>query len=157
MKNTLLKFDTEEVDDYIVSDYFSRKINLSSIITDAIKQEYFVTYEIADNDKLERISYEIYKSTDYWDILLLINSLDSLTDMPYDFETYTSSIDSYLNAYSIDIYSNNSISDTRMQELKTEFYEKNRINNEKLRYIQVIPPIKMQSFLKLIKQQGFIW
>lgn len=157
MQNTLIKFDTEEVDDYIVSDYFSRKINLYSIITDDVKKEYFVTYQIQDNDKIERISYEIYKTTDYWDLLILINSLDTISDMPYDFDTYTGSTDDFLNAYSNSVYSNSPLNAQRLQELKDEFYETKRISNEKFRYINVIRPSKMQDFLKLIKQKGFIW
>ena len=157
MQNTLIKFDTKEVDDYIVSDYFSRKINLYSIITDDVKKEYFVTYQIQDNDKIERISYEIYKTTDYWDLLILINSLDTISDMPYDFDTYTGSTDDFLNPYYNSIYSNSPLNAQRLQELKDEFYETKRISNEKFRYINVIRPSKMQDFLKLIKQKGFIW
>lgn len=157
MQNTLIKFEKEEVQDFIVSDYFSRKINLSSIITDDIKKEYFTTYQIDENDKIERISYEIYKSTDYWDLLILINSLDSLSDMPYDFDTYSDSVDKFLSDYSNKVYSNKPLNSTRLQELKDEFYESTRIKNEKFRYIYVIKPIKMQDFLKMIKLKGFEW
>ena len=67
MKNTVLKFDYEELDEFIVSDYFSKKVDVYSLI-DQIK-DYVSAYKISDNDKLERISYELYGTTDYWDIL----------------------------------------------------------------------------------------
>lgn len=155
MNNTIINFEKEEVDNYIVSDFFSRKIDLSDIITEDVKKEYFVTYKMEDNDKLERISYDIYRSTDYWDILLLINFSDALFDMSYDFDTYSTSVDVYLE----DFKEINSLgfSAQRLEELKVEFYEKNRIINEENRYISVIPPVKLQGFLKLIKQKGVVW
>lgn len=156
MKNTLLNFDQEEVDDYIVSDYFSRKLILSDIITEEIKNAYFVMHRLEDNDKLERLSYDIYGTTDYWDLLALINYKDPLFGMSYDFENYTSYTDDFIDSYN-DIYSNKPLSESRLAELKEEFYEINRIKNEQNRYIYIVLPSKLQEFLKLIKLAGFVW
>lgn len=157
MKNTILKFDQEEVDDFIVSNYFSKNISIYSFLTESIKSEYFTTYKILDNDKIERISYEIYGTTDYWDLLLLINDREALCGMTYDFETCTSNVESYINKYEFEIYSNNDISDQRKEELLEEFYEKYKLRNELNRYMYIIKPSKMQDFLKILKMAGFEW
>ena len=157
MKNTILNFEKEEVDNFIVSDYFSKNINLYSIITDNIKLEFFTLYKIMDNDKIERISYELYGTTDYWDLLLLINDREAFCGMTYDFETCTSNVESYIDKYEFEIYSNEDISDERKTELLDEFYEKYKLRNEMNRYLHIIKPSKMQDFLKLIKLAGFEW
>lgn len=157
MTNTLLKFDFEEVGDYIVSDYFSRNIKLFEFINDQIKKEYFTSYRMEDNDKIERISYELYGTTDYWDLILLINDREAICGNTYDFETCTANVESYINKYNIDIYSNNSITEERKSELLDEFYEKYKARNENNRYIYVIIPSKLQTFLKIIKLAGFEW
>lgn len=157
MKNFILNYDQEEVDNYIVSDYFSKKINLYDYLTSSDISDYLSTYEIADNDKIERIAYEIYGVVDYWDILLLLNDLEPLRGLPYDFDTYTTYIDAYIKNYENDIYSNNIFSETRFDELKKEFYEVERVLTESKRYLKIIKPSKMQSFLKYIKEKGFEW
>jgi hypothetical protein len=119
--------------------------------------EYFTTYKILDNDKIERISYEIYGTTDYWDLLLLINDREALCGITYDFETCTSNVESYINKYEFEIYSNNDISDERKTELLDEFYEKYKLRNEMNRYMYIIKPSKIQDFLKILKMAGFEW
>lgn len=157
MTNTLLKFDFEEVGDYIVSDYFSKNIKLFEFITEQIKKEYFISYRLEDNDKIERISYELYGTTDYWDLILLINEREALCGNTYDFETCTANVESYINKYNIDVYSNNNITNKRKEELLQEFYEKYKLRNENNRYLYVIIPSKLQNFLKIIKLAGFEW
>lgn len=157
MKNTILNFDKEEVDNVIVSDYFSKKVDLYSIITDNIRNEFFVLYKLTDNDKIERISYELYSTTDYWDLLLLINDREAFCGMTYDYETCTANVESYIDVYEYNIYSNNDITDKRKSELLEEFYEKYKLRNESNRYMYIIKPTKMQDFLKFIKLAGFEW
>ena len=156
MKNTFLNFDQEEVDDFIVSDYFSRNLRLVDILTEDIKNTYFTSHRLDDNDKLERLSYDIYGTTDYWDLLAMINDKDPLFGMSYDFENYTSYTDTFIEDYN-DIYSNKPLSENRILELKNEFYEINRIKNEGNRYIYIVIPSRLQEFLKLIKLEGFVW
>lgn len=157
MKNSILNFEKEEVNNFIVSDYFSKNINLYSIITDTIKNEYFSIYRIMDNDKIERISYELYGTTDYWDLLLLINDRNALDGMTYDFETCSSAVESYINKYEFEIYSNKDFSTQRRDELIQEFDEKYKLRNEVNRYLFIVNPSKMQDFLKIIKLAGFEW
>ncbi len=72
MKNTLLNYDLEEVElngtDFNVSDYFSKDVGIYSLINDL--DDYLDTYQINNNDKLERIAYELYGNIDYLDIRL---------------------------------------------------------------------------------------
>ena len=157
MQNFILKYDTEEIDDYIVSNYFSKKINLWDVMTTEIKQKYMVLYKIDNNDKIERISYEIYKTTDYWDLLLLLNDREPLCGLPYDFQTYSTYSDYEIENYQNNIFANSKIDTTRYYELQAQFYEQCRINNESHRYIYIIRPELMQDFLKIIKLQGFEW
>ena len=41
--------------------------------------KYFGILELSNNTALEKISWQIYKSPDYWDVLLLVNDIDRCT------------------------------------------------------------------------------
>lgn len=157
MKNSILNYEKETVQikfdnrtvDYTISNYYSKKINLFDYFLEY--SDYIEMYEIVDNDKIERISYELYGSANYWDILILLNDRNPLFHMPYDFDYLESTINELVEQYSTLIYFNSPISEKRTEELKNEWVEKSKEQNELLRYIYVIDPLKMPDFLKDIK------
>lgn len=83
MTNSMLKYDTIEMDNYIVTDYTSKNFKTIYERLDEFPKIMFGTYLMEDNDKLERIAFELYNNEDYWDLLLLLNNRDPLFHMAY--------------------------------------------------------------------------
>jgi len=88
MKNTILNFDSKKVVldgiEFEVPDYFSKDINIMEFIKTLNPLDFFVKYTVQNNITLEKISFDLYGTTDYWDILALINDIDPLVSTPYD-------------------------------------------------------------------------
>lgn len=155
MKNTVLKFDYEELDEFIVSDYFSKKVDVYSLI-DQIK-DYVSAYKISDNDKLERISYELYGTTDYWDILLLLNGRNPLVDFPYDYDAVYDSSKTFVNKYMYYVYSNAPLIVGKVaDDLYKEFLQLNIDRNEINRYMFIVKPNKIGDFIKVLKDNVYL-
>jgi len=159
MKNTILKYTQDEVDDFIVSDYFSKKINIRDFIIS--HPNLFSSYKVMDDEKLENISYQLYGTTDYWDLLLILNDINPLIDMPYNSDTIIGGVTTTLNTYFNFSYSHAPMSavaggEVRINELTTEFNTAADILNEKFRYITVINPKLVPTFIKLLKDNKFI-
>jgi len=155
MKNTVLKFNYEELDEFIVPDYFSKETNIYDLVNSI--QEYVSLYKISDNDKLERISYEIYGTTDYWDILLLLNNRNPLFDLPYDYDTVYDNAKTFVNKYVYYIYSNALLNvGSVFQDLYNEFLNTYTNENEGYRYMLIVKPSKIGEFIKILKDNAFL-
>lgn len=154
MKNKVLEFEKEELDDFIVSDYFSKPVHLIDDIADF--SDFLETYRMTDNDKIERISYELYGTTDYWDIIILLNGREALFNMAYDFDMLDESTSFLINFYKANIYSNGILPEERETSLRDEIEDLSDKDNEKYRFIKVPRPARMGDFLRLLKSKGYI-
>lgn len=164
MKNKIVNFDTEIVDlgddsvTYEIPDYFSKDIHISDLESTYYDtwSDYMDTYRMQDNDKLERVSYELYGTTDYWDILFLLNDRDPLFDMPFDYDTLSETSSNFIDAYVNDIYNESSLNDARVNALTEEVVNEAIQNNETYRYITVVKPSKISDFIILLKDEGYV-
>lgn len=155
MKNTIINYEREEVDGMLVPNYFSKKVHLDNIIRDI--SDMIDVYQITDNDKIERISYELYGTTDYWDVLLLINERDPLFDMPYDYDNVQTMSRKFADIYRYFIYSNaplvnGTVADNFYDDLLNRKIEE----NESFRFMHIIRPSRMGEFLKLAKDNSYL-
>lgn len=153
MKNTLLKGNLRTYEDYIFTDYHEIKFNALKNIENLGDFTEFKT--IQNNTKLEKISYDLYGSTDYWDILAGINDIDPMISMPYDYDIIND-----LNSLSVQNYKDNVffgvLPDSHMKYLTEAFFSSIETENEKFRIIKIITPTKMQDFIKLLREKGYI-
>lgn len=160
MNNSILNYTLEELDEFIVPDYFSKKIDIYSVLDEFINAgtlaNYVQTYRIADDDKLERISYDIYGTTIYWDILLQMNDKQPLFEMPYSLDTLISGSEEFWNNYSNLIYFQAPLQSEVLQLLIDEEIEKMKDQNEVYRFIYVIKPTKLQEFLKILRDKDYM-
>ena len=154
MKNTVQVYNTEELDEFIVSDYFSKKITVFDLIPDI--QDYLTIYKIEDNDKLEKISFDLYKTTDYWDILLMLNDRNPLFEMPYDTNTLTTAYETLKDKYCNNIYVNQPMSLVTKTRFSNELLTLFNNMNESYRYLYVIEPTRMGDFIKVLKDNNYI-
>lgn len=160
MTNTLLNYELEELDEFIVPDYFSKKIDLYNLIQEFTDEGtlgyYLSTYKIADDDKLERISYDIYGTTNYWDILLQLNDKNPLFELPYSLDTIIDGSEEHWNNYSNLLYFQAPLKSEVLQLLINEEIEKMKEQNEKYRFLYIIKTTKMQEFLKLLRDKDYL-
>ena len=160
MTNTLLNYTLEELDEFIVPDYFSKKIDLYNLIQEFSEAGtlgyYLATYKIADDDKLERISYDIYGTTNYWDLLLQLNDKNPLFELPYSLDTIIDSSEEYWNNYSNLLYFQAPLMDNVLKLLIDEEIEKMKVQNEKYRFLYIIKTTKMQEFLKILRDKDYL-
>ena len=160
MVNTILKYDYEDLGDYIVSDYTSKKIDLYNILQEMkdnnTLSDYFDIYRMMDDDKLERISYSIYGTTDYWDILLQLNDRNPLFEMSYNLDTIVDSVEIFWKKYSNNVYFQSPLNDTVLNELILAEIENMKKQNEIYRLIYIIKTSKMNEFLKILRERDYI-
>jgi len=154
MKNALIKYEKEELQEFVVSDYFSKKIDIFNIFY--LLKDYLMLYKMDNDDKLERVSYELYGTPDYWDILLMINDRIPLYEMPYDYDIIEQRSNSIVSDYVNLIYSHMPLTQGRVQELKNDFLKVNDTLNESYRYIYVIKRENINEFITTLKDQGYL-
>ena len=160
MINTLLTYDLEELDEFIVSDYTSKKVDIYNLFQEmkdnGTLADFLEVYRISDDDKLERISYSIYGTPDYWDILLQINDRNPLFQMPYNLDTTFEIAEAMWNNYSDNVYFQSPLDSNLLQSLIDEEIERLKEKNEFYRFIYIIKTSKMNEFLKILRERDYI-
>lgn len=175
LKNSTLIYDTEEIDNYVVQDYTSKDFSKLYDQLEDFPSELFDKMLIQDNDKLERIAYELYGNEDYWDILLLINNKSPLFSMSYDtdyiFNVKNDKLTTFIESLSngiygeenIDIFTDTYLAETSEQSQyeRLQFFNNNIINeleleNESYRELTYVKPAYFQEFLRLAYDKGLI-
>lgn len=160
MTNSILNYINEELDEFIVPDYFSKKIDVYTVLQEFSEAgtlgEYVVSYRMSDDDKLERISYDIYGTPIYWDLLLQINDKVPLFEMPYSLDTIIDSSEEFWNNYSNLLYFQAPLNNVVLQALIDEEIEKMKEINEIYRIIYIIKPTKLQEFLKILRDKDYL-
>lgn len=86
MQNKYLRFDPIEFLDTNV-----RNITDLNILPD-IPEKYFGEnykrlYKVENDRLIESISFELYENTDYWDILLALNKITNVSQLPVNYDT----------------------------------------------------------------------
>lgn len=83
MDNTVYTYDTFSRYDYEVRDFTSFYYGKISTF---LKQysSYFDVYTLSDDEKLENVSYKLYETPDYADLILAINEDVFLWNIPYN-------------------------------------------------------------------------
>ena len=114
---------------------------------------YYGIIELANNIALEKISWQIYKSPDYWDIILLVNDIDPLFGMPYEYDIVSDSTDQSIERYTRKIYKRY-LPDLDRKRLHDAKAEEDSNNNEKHRMIYYIFPDKIYDVRQILYEEG---
>lgn len=148
MKNTLLTYDKFSSYKFIANDYTSKNFKNILSLPELNSTVYIDYIELDENQTMEQVSYALYDTPDYWDILILINNRDPLFDMVYNFDIVdnisSSRILEYLKNYS-GTYKTNTVDNLKkitLQDLENK--------NDNLRTLKVIKPDKMFDFIKIV-------
>jgi len=85
MNNSYLKFPIIEFNGTNV--YNISELNLLPDIPDKyFTTEYILYYKVQDDALLEGISFELYKDTNYWDMLMILNDMRSMNELPVNYD-----------------------------------------------------------------------
>ena len=169
MKNTLLKFDyimDENDKNFLRGNNSSNKVFISlynftnikkmvAIIDRLNDKEYFGYTSVKNNTTIEKLSYDIYKTTDFWDVIILVNNKNPLFSMTYDFDIIYDSVDEYLINYEKRILKRK-LNEKEKERLRKTFMEKLSIENEDNRIIRYVYPEKIYDFLQILRENRLL-
>jgi len=158
MKNTILNYDetlsgTNKNNHITAQDYTSKYFRQLQLLKELKDSELVEHLELTDNQTIEQVSYILYDTADYWDILVLINNIDPIFDMVYNFDIVSDVADAKLEKYYDDfsVY----INQTSKDRLREAFLKEEVKKNEDRRTIKVIKPTALSEFIKILVSLDF--
>lgn len=171
LKNTLLNFDTINIDDVTnvtvsktenslnvtpslnIQFYDRNKIQKIKDVISTMNDEWFSYVLVPQNSTLEKISYDLYESKDYWDILLLVNERMPLFDMYYDYDIISEAGETALQEYENKVYRKKILSNVR-ERLRVKMQENYEAENENLKIIKYIKKNYLYDFINFINNDS---
>jgi hypothetical protein len=140
MKGFLLNLDTFEIGNTKVYDYNSIDLSKVSEYINSLDKSWFEYMKTQPNTNIEKICYDYYDDTDYYDLILFINGRDMLHDMAYDSDTIIDQVENSIKDYEFAIFGNDqdSIVNTTRDKLKASIESNQDEKNLKLLYIKLI-------------------
>ena len=147
MKNKYLKFD-----DIIVGDWQVKNVTTLNLLPD-IPEKYFtdeyILYKRMEDDRLlEAVSFDLYKDTNYWDILLMLNEMSSMNELPVNYDIILIRVDRKIEEWREKgklMYSN-----LNAQQIADKYEELLALEielNEKHRNLKYISPSDLSSLM----------
>lgn len=128
-------------DTYLVRDYTNR-LDISPILEKY--KDKTLKLKLGEDERLEYISYRLYGTTDYWDSILLLNGITSISYLPVGQDKLESRITKSYNEW-LNIFGK-----TKTQKQKEEKFEELKEieikKNEKYRYIKYIADVHITDF-----------
>lgn len=149
MKNTLLNFVQTEVpgvdasDTYYIQDYTNLYFKIDpKYYTDA---KYFEYYQVADDELVDYISYKKYDTVQRWDLILIMNNINSPIELPKSYNTVLSKGEMMFNRWN-DIYGLNK-PEWYLDLKRKYFISLASTENEKYRVIKLVRKPYMTQFM----------
>ena len=150
MRNKYLKFENIEFQGVNVKNT-SLLSKIKKIPEKYLSENYIQTIRIDDNKLLEAISFELYDDTNYWDLLMIINDMKSMYELPKDYDLLyleaEAEFDKWLNI--ADLIVNNDYDETLT-------YDENITLRNKIKFDSIIEDLvknnEKHRILKYIRQ-----
>ena len=177
LHNTLLNFDTIKVEDVsnIIENTSTNTTNALNVplynrikilkiksLIDTLSNDWFGYQQISNNTTLEKVSYDLYGSSQYWDILLLVNNRMPIFDMPYDYDVISEVGETMTRDYEQRIYRKDIPSTILPNGMTTRelfiksFEDIQTENNEKYRIIKYILETKLYDFINMCYEKDIL-
>ena len=67
-----------------IFDYNSICKNKIKVYLNSLPSNYFKYLKVEQGAKIEKLCFDYYKNTNYYDIILILNNRDMIYDMPYE-------------------------------------------------------------------------
>lgn len=179
MTNSLIEFDEKlEIDDvsnivkvdetgrtslsYDITSISREKITkLKSFVT-LIDSNWIKEKQIPNNMTLEKVSYDLYKTTKYWDLLLLLNERMPIWDMPYDFDIISDAGNTAIEEFETEFYGKR-VSERKMWDglstrdrIVNSYQDKTSKENNKWSTVKYVDPDHIYDLINLMYQEGIL-
>lgn len=137
-----------------IADY--TEVNLKTILAldESTSDSYIDTYMLSDDETIEGISYRLYGSEKYWDLLLILNSKDPLFDMCYSVDSLKEESFLKVQEYENTVYGA-PLPTERFLELQKEIFTNLYIKNENNRLLKIIKVGMLSDYIKVLRKAGF--
>ena len=138
-------------DTYQIRDY-TNNISIQSVI-DKYKDNLLVR-QINEDERIDLISYKIYGTTDFWDLLMILNNIKKHNELPVNYDKVVKRGNNKNNEW-LKIFGKYKSSED-IQLKYQEFLDKEIQHNEKFRYLKYINPAllsQIQLDLKNLKKK----
>lgn len=133
---------------YNIKRYSSINLETIHLYLDSIDRSWFEYIKLNVDQTLESALYAYYHSEDYYDLILLINYREMLSDMPYSNDKIINDINSDLEEYAIKLYNQGVSFNTNY--IKPETCAQKRIDNpeELIKNRRYGPYQRLSAFLQ---------
>ena len=126
---------------YKVNNY-TNLIDIESII--AKYKDSIRTTRIDENERLERLSFRLYGTAQFWDLILILNGITSYLQLPTSYDKVVERADLIYKEWDKELGKNKS--DEYKERKRAEFIELENQKNEKYRNIKYIEPSLIRNF-----------
>lgn len=147
MINTVFTYNsTASFGDYTIQDIYSKSLTLNSTQVSAYSN-WFYTVLVQDGQRLEELANTIYDNANLWDIIFIINNMDTVFDLPKSSDYVYSVVQDRLNNW-VSMFPNTTTD--RLSQLEQQFLEEETAKNELHRYVTVLYPQYLPRFQELL-------
>ena len=126
---------------YKVNNY-TNLIDIESII--AKYKDSIRTTRIDENERLERLSFRLYGTMQFWDLILILNGITSYLQLPTSYDKVVERAELINKEWDKELGKNKS--DEYKERKRAEFIELENQKNEKYRNIKYIEPSLIRNF-----------
>lgn len=155
MTNTVNNFQKSTKGKYSIRDYSRNLLYKIRELPESSDDAYISYIQLEDNQTIEAVSNLLYDNVNYWDILIALNGIDPLLEMAYSFEVIADIAVGKLTKFETEVY-RAQLPTIRRNEFLSEINGEIDTLNEQRRTIKIIKPYMMPTFLKILKDNGFI-
>ena len=143
MKNFLLNFDTFEIGNTNVYDYNSIDLSEVSEYINSLDKSWFEYVKVQANTNIEKVCFDYYNDTDYYDLILFINGRDMIYDMVYDNDVSIDRVENTIKEYEFRVFNNDrdSIVNNTRNKLKEQLEHEQDEKNIRFLYIKLIKKV----------------
>ena len=143
MKN-ILDFGSFDIDvaykTFKVTNYNSVDLTQVKKMLDELDKDYFVWLKVNEGDKIEKVLFDYYKTSDYYDLILLVNSREMVFGMPYSYDVVLNAVDVDIQNYEYKVFGNlkESLSEKSKNRLVEKIDSQYTSDNKQFLYLKVI-------------------
>lgn len=142
-----------------INDYNSVCLDKIKTYLSELPSTYFGYIKVDQGIKIEKLCYDYYEETDLYDLILLLNNRDCISDMTYPNDIVISEIENDLEDYKRKCFNTassinvvKSFSDKSYKDLYSSLETKYDYKNNKLQYIKVIKKNEIYKVLSDINE-----
>lgn len=131
-------FDGSKI--FKVFDYNSFCLNKIKYYFGTLPSYYFKYIKLEQGSKIEKVCYDYYKNSSYYDLILILNNREMIYDMPYMNDIILSAIEKDLDEYKRKIFNDpfKKLSDKSYNDLYKKLENNYETKNLKLQFLKVI-------------------